>query len=186
MSILFATPLRHYHKYTFHFTGCFNYTTCHTAKHRDDKEKKEKEVKEELKIKEEIKEEPEMKINHAIFEGSVNPEIKLRLKEVITRSLLHCVVHLFCGSKKRDKLNIFPQEPMTQMDLDDDDDSGGEQPLYIKEDDEEEPIKEEEASMDSTDGNDTRLSDLHNTTLKTENESEEDKPLVKIILLSVV
>lgn len=70
---------------------------------------------------------------------------------------------------------------MTQMDLDDDDDSGGEQPLYIKEDDEEEPIKEEEASMDSTDRNDTRLSDLHNTTLKTENESEEDKPLVKIV-----
>lgn len=67
------------------------------------------------------------------------------------------------------------------MDLDDDDDSGGEQPLYIKEDDEEEPIKEEEASMDSTDRNNTRLSDLHNTTLKTENESEEDKPLVMIV-----
>lgn len=73
---------------------------------------------------------------------------------------------------------------MTQMDLDDDDDSGGEQPLYIKEDDEEEPIKEEEASMDSTGRNDTRLSDLHNTTLKTENESEEDKPLVKIVFCS--
>lgn len=70
---------------------------------------------------------------------------------------------------------------MTQMDLDDDDDSGGEQPLYIKEDDEEEPIKEEEASMDSIDRNNTRLSDLHNTTLKTENDSEEDKPLVKIV-----
>lgn len=161
---------------------------CHTAKHRDDKEKKEKEVKEELKIKEQPKEEPEMKINHAINEGFVNPEIKLRLKEVIICSLPHCVLRFFfCGNKKRDtKLNIFPQEPMTQMDLDDDDDSGGEQPLYIKEDDEEEPIKEEEASMDSTDGNDTRLSDLHNTTLKTENESEEDKPLVKITLLSVV
>lgn len=72
---------------------------------------------------------------------------------------------------------------MTQMDLDDDDDSGGEQPLYIKEDDEEEPIKEEEASMDSTDGNDTRLSDLHNTTIKTEDDSEEDKPLVNIVLV---
>lgn len=73
---------------------------------------------------------------------------------------------------------------MTQLDLDDDDDSGGEQPLYIKEeDDEEEPIKEEEASMDSTDGNDTRLSDLHNTTLKTEDDSEEDKPLVDTSLL---
>lgn len=31
--------------------------------------------------------------------------------------------------------------------------------------------------MDS-DGNDTRLSDLHNTTIKTEEDSEEDKPLV--------
>ena len=31
--------------------------------------------------------------------------------------------------------------------------------------------------MDSTDGNNTRLSDLHNTTLKTEEDSEEDKPL---------
>lgn len=61
---------------------------------------------------------------------------------------------------------------MEPEDDDDDDDSGGEQ-LYIKEDDDEEPIKE-----DSTDGNDTRLSDLHNTTIKTENDSEEDKPLV--------
>lgn len=88
----------------------------------------------------------------------------------------------FRGNEKRDtRWNTFPQEPVTQMDLDDDDDSGGEQPLYIKEDDEEEPIKEEEASMDSTGRNDTRLSDLHNTTLKTENESEEDKPLVKIV-----
>lgn len=88
----------------------------------------------------------------------------------------------FRGNEKRDtRWNTFPQEPVTQMDLDDDDDSGGEQPLYIKEDDEEEPIKEEEASMDSIDRNNTRLSDLHNTTLKTENESEEDKPLVKIV-----
>lgn len=79
------------------------------------------------------------------------------------------------------KWTTLPQEPMTQMDLDDDDDSGGEQPLYIKEEDDEEeqPIKEEEPSMDS-DGNDTRLSDLHNTTLKTEDDSEEDKPLVDI------
>lgn len=74
---------------------------------------------------------------------------------------------------------VFHQEPI-QAEPEDDDDSSGEQPLYIKEeDDEEEPIKEEEASMDSTDGNNTRLSDLHNTTIKTEDESEEDKPLVR-------
>lgn len=42
----------------------------------------------------------------------------------------------------------------------------------------------EENSLDSIDGNNTRLSDLHNTTLKTEEDddeerdSEEDKPLV--------
>lgn len=66
---------------------------------------------------------------------------------------------------------------MTQLELEDDDDSGGERPLYIKEeDDDEEAVKED--SMDSTDANDTRLSDLHNTTLKTEEDSEEDKPLV--------
>lgn len=37
--------------------------------------------------------------------------------------------------------------------------------------------------MDSTDGNDTRLSDLHNTTIKTEDDSEEDKPLVPFVLI---
>lgn len=66
-----------------------------------------------------------------------------------------------------------------QMEMEDDDDSGGERPLYIKEDYDDEDIKKENASMDSTDGNDTRLSDLHNTTVKTEAESEEDKPLVR-------
>jgi len=71
---------------------------------------------------------------------------------------------------------------MTQMEVDDDDDSGGERPLYIKEEDDDDDIKKEEISLDSTDGNDTRLSDLHNTTLKTEEESEEDKPLVKFAL----
>lgn len=70
---------------------------------------------------------------------------------------------------------------MSQPDLDDDDDSGGERPLYIKEDDDDEPMKED-ASMDSTDGNNTRLSDLHNTTIKTEADSEEDKPLVNFVL----
>lgn len=72
---------------------------------------------------------------------------------------------------------------MTQAEPDDDDDSSGEPPLYIKEDDEDELIKEEDASMDSTDGNNTRLSDLHNTTIKTENESEEDKPLVSFFFI---
>lgn len=71
---------------------------------------------------------------------------------------------------------------MTQMDAEDyaDDDSGGERPLYIKEEDDDEEIKKEDASLDSTDGNSTRLSDLHNTTIKTEEESEEDKPLVRV------
>lgn len=69
-----------------------------------------------------------------------------------------------------------------QMEMEDDDDSGGERPLYIKEDYDDEDIKKENASMDSTDGNDTRLSELHNTTLKTEAESEEDKPLVRLRL----
>lgn len=69
------------------------------------------------------------------------------------------------------------------MEQDEDDDDSGEEPhLFIKEEDEDEPIKDE-ASMDSTDGNDTRLSDLHNTTLKTEEESEEDLPLVNILFL---
>lgn len=69
------------------------------------------------------------------------------------------------------------------MDLDDDDDSGGERRLYIKEDDDDEPPIKDEVSMDSTDGNDTRLSDLHNTTIKTEDDSEEDKPLVHFVLI---
>lgn len=37
--------------------------------------------------------------------------------------------------------------------------------------------------MDSIDGNDTRLSDLHNTTIKTEEESDEDVPLVNQIYI---
>lgn len=68
-----------------------------------------------------------------------------------------------------------------QVEPEDDDDSGSEQQLYIKEEyDDEESVKDEEPSLDST--NNTRLSDLHNTTIKTENESEEDKPLVKYLL----
>lgn len=56
--------------------------------------------------------------------------------------------------------------------------------MYIKEEDDD--TMKEEASMDSTDGNDTRLSDLHNTTLKTEEDSEEDKPLVSFVLIATV
>lgn len=73
---------------------------------------------------------------------------------------------------------------MSQVEADDDDDSGGERPLYIKEEeDEDQPIKEEDVSSD---GNDTRLSDLHNTTLKTEDDSEEDKPLVDNIFIKYI
>lgn len=67
------------------------------------------------------------------------------------------------------------------MEPDDDDDSGGERRLYIKEDDDDEPMKQEDASNDSM--NDTRLSDLHNTTIKTEDDSEDDKPLVNLLIM---
>ncbi|XP_011175336.2 DNA topoisomerase I, mitochondrial isoform X1 [Solenopsis invicta] len=117
------------------------------SKHREEKEKKDKD---EVKVKEEpkVKEETHVKLNHSVNEDyHFNTQVKLEIKE----------------------------EPITQPELDDDDDSGGERPLYIKEDDDDEPTKED-ASMDSTDGNDTRLSDLHNTTIKTE-DSDEDEPL---------
>ncbi|XP_012286815.1 DNA topoisomerase I, mitochondrial [Orussus abietinus] len=69
------------------------------------------------------------------------------------------------------------EEQVTQEEPEDDDDSGGEQPLFIKEEEDEEVVRDgEDASLDST-GNDTRLSDLHNTTIKTEEESDEDLPL---------
>ncbi|XP_011699371.1 PREDICTED: DNA topoisomerase I, mitochondrial isoform X2 [Wasmannia auropunctata] len=120
-------------------------------RHRHDKSKhrEEKEKKDKEEVK--VKEEPNVKVNHSINEGYHYNMVNLK--------------------------NEIKEEPMSQ-ELDDDDDSGGERPLYIKEEDDDEPIKEE-ASMDSTDGNDTRLSDLHNTTLKTEADSEDDdKPLV--------
>lgn len=123
-------------------------------RHRHDKDKskhrdeKEKRDKDKEEIK--IKEETDVKLNHATNERfHYNLEVKPEIKE----------------------------EPMTQLELEDDDDSGGERPLYIKEEDDDEEVVKEDASMDSTDGNDTRLSDLHNTTLKTEEDSEEDKPL---------
>ena len=72
------------------------------------------------------------------------------------------------------------QEPISQIEPEDDDDSGGEQPLYIKEDEDE----DEDASMDST--NNTRLSDLHNTTIKTCEESDENVPLVSKIHIYIL
>ncbi|KOX76410.1 DNA topoisomerase 1 [Melipona quadrifasciata] len=123
------------------------------SKHKEDKDKKEKK-KEEVKVKEEVM---DVKPNHMVneeFHFDVGQTLKHEVKE----------------------------EPISQIEPEDDDDSGGEQPLYIKVDeDEEEPINEEEGSMDSTDGNDTRLSDLHNTTIKTEEDSDEDMPLVTTI-----
>ncbi|EZA62749.1 DNA topoisomerase [Ooceraea biroi] len=119
------------------------------SKHRDDREKKEKD-REETKVKEEVL----VKTNHTINEGfHYNLNIKPEPKEAMSL-----------------------QESML-AEAEDDDDSGGERPLYIKEEDDDEEMKEEDVNLDSTDGNDTRLSDLHNTTLKTEEESEEDKPL---------
>lgn len=122
-------------------------------RHRHEKDKskhrdeKEKRDKDKEEIK--IKEETDVKLNHATNERfHYNLEVKPEIKE----------------------------EPLT-LELEDDDDSGGERPLYIKEEDDDEEVVKEDASMDSTDGNDTRLSDLHNTTLKTEEDSEEDKPL---------
>ncbi|PBC31078.1 DNA topoisomerase I, mitochondrial isoform X1 [Apis cerana] len=119
------------------------------SKHREDKDKKDKE-KEEIKVKEEIMDIKSNHIGNEEFHYDIGQTIKHEVKE----------------------------ESVSQIEPEDDDDSGGEQPLYIKEEeDEEEPVNEEEGSMDSTDGNDTRLSDLHNTTIKTEEESDEDVPL---------
>ncbi|XP_043283648.1 DNA topoisomerase I, mitochondrial [Venturia canescens] len=72
------------------------------------------------------------------------------------------------------KLEIKEEVKSQIAEPDYDDDSGEEAPLYIKE--EEDDVRND-ATMDSTDGNDTRLSELHNTTLKTEEESDEDIPL---------
>lgn len=104
--------------------------------------------------------------------------LKVEVKEVRTSLYIFRII----GSGQWSKfkwINFTFQEPISQIEPEYDDDSGGEQPLYIKEDeDEDEPVNEDGASMDSTDGNDTRLSDLHNTTIKTEEDSDEDVPLV--------
>lgn len=68
-------------------------------------------------------------------------------------------------------------------DAEDDGNSSDENGLYIKEDDDED-IKQENISQNSSDGNDTRLSDLHNTTIKSE-ESDEDVPLVIILFINL-
>lgn len=122
------------------------------SKHKEEKDRKEKE-KEDIKVKEEPVEE---KPNHIQMGGE--------FQYVNVGSIL--------------KQDIMKEEPVSQIEPEDDDDSGGEQPLYIKEeDDEDEPVNEQEGSMDSTDLNNTRLSELHNTTLKTEDDSDEDVPL---------
>lgn len=68
----------------------------------------------------------------------------------------------------------------------DDDDSGEERPLYIKEEDDDEKEEkpkgndDEDGDEDDDDsGNDTRLSQLHNTTVEKTEDSDEDMPLVK-------
>ncbi|XP_012542563.1 DNA topoisomerase I, mitochondrial isoform X1 [Monomorium pharaonis] len=117
-------------------------------RHRHDKDKSKHREDKEKKDKEEVKVKEELKEKE---------ETKVKLNHSTNADYHYTSV----------KVEI-KEDPNPE--LDDDDDSGGERPLYI-----DEPIKEE-ASMDSTDGNDTRLSDLHNTTIKTE-DSEEDKPL---------
>ncbi|XP_012256961.2 DNA topoisomerase I, mitochondrial isoform X2 [Athalia rosae] len=122
------------------------------SKHRDDKKERSKD---ESKIKTEVKVEPET-APAPITEPAATATSDYQYND-------------------RTKHEIKEED----VDIDDDDyDSGAEQPLYIKEDDEGEGEWNKDASMDSTDGNDTRLSELHNTTLKTEEESDEDVPLV--------
>ncbi|KZC06891.1 PREDICTED: DNA topoisomerase I, mitochondrial isoform X1 [Dufourea novaeangliae] len=117
------------------------------SKHKEEKDRKDKE-KEDIKMNEEV---VDVKPNHvqASEFNFIDIPVKHEVKE----------------------------EPVSQIEPEDDDDSGGEQPLYIKEEEDEEEPANEDASMDSSDGNDTRLSDLHNTTIKTEEESDEDMPL---------
>lgn len=122
------------------------------SKHRDDKERKEKE-KEEIRIKEEL----DIKQNHVKIEEYRYPV--------------------------EDREQAIKEESLSQMDADEDDDSGGENPLYIKEeDDDEDQIKEEDASMDSADANDTKSQmddskSFYDTTIKTEDDSDDDVPL---------
>lgn len=77
--------------------------------------------------------------------------------------------------QQQDIYNQVKNEQESMNNAEDDGNSSDENGLYIKEDDDED-IKQENNSQNSSDGNDTRLSDLHNTTIKSE-ESDEDVPL---------
>ena len=121
-------------------------------RHRHDKEKSKH--KEEKDKKDKEKEEINIKVKEEVMDekpNHVEPEF-----------------HYKAGLSLKHEVK---EEPVSQIEPEDDDDSGGEQPLYIKEDEDE----DEDASMDSA--NNTRLSDLHNTTIKTEEESDENVPL---------
>lgn len=65
---------------------------------------------------------------------------------------------------------------ISDMEQEDEDESGEDRRLYIKEEDDE---KDYENTFNST-GNSTRLSDLHNTTVKSEMDSDEEMPLVRL------
>lgn len=125
------------------------------SKHRDEKDRKEK-IKEEPKIKEEMEVETKIEVKNEPLNNSFE-EVK---KEPITQ-----------------------QEDLSQQDMDDDD-SGEERPLYIKEEDDDEKEEkpkgndDEDGDEDDDDsGNDTRLSQLHNTTVEKTEDSDEDMPL---------
>ncbi|XP_044580044.1 DNA topoisomerase I, mitochondrial isoform X3 [Cotesia glomerata] len=100
---------------------------------------------------------------------------------------------VYNDSQAYEEKPLIKDEPVSQVPVaEDEDDSNSENGLCINEDDgndaadrnvkreeedEDEDYKQEQNSMNSSDANDTRLSDLHNTTLKTEEESDEDLPL---------
>ncbi|KAK0092718.1 hypothetical protein PV326_000758, partial [Microctonus aethiopoides] len=120
-------------------------------KNRDDREKREI-----------IKEEPKIKVENEIHD-------KMNIHNDSQMNYHHVEI-------KNEQ--YIKDEQVTQVEMEDDDDESRDG-LCIKEDDDE-YCPPENNSMDSTDGNDTRLSDLHNTTLKTEDDSDDsDIPLSK-------
>ncbi|XP_034945495.1 DNA topoisomerase I, mitochondrial [Chelonus insularis] len=151
-------------------------------RHRRDKDKEKSSRSREDREKEEIKEEPVIKEEppSQIYNNSQS------------------------GYEDVDEKNI-KNEQVSQ--IEDDDDDSNEPGLYIKEEDDDDEANDEyeddkkdikqnddedeydendddkdndedyKQEENSSDGNDTRLSDLHNTTLKTEEESDEDIPL---------
>ncbi|XP_014204228.1 DNA topoisomerase I, mitochondrial [Copidosoma floridanum] len=111
-------------------------------------DKEKSKHRDEKEKKEKIKEEPKIKEELVIKEES-----DLQIKSEV-------------------KIEVKVQQESFK-EADDDYDSGDDsQRLYIKEEDEE---MKEENSLDST--ADTRLSEMYNSTMKTEEESDEDKPL---------